>query len=238
MSSLLIFEPRCQGHHMNYMHCFSGGAVDRGYIGLVSHLRPLSRAPAYLALQAECEDRLRTVTFAEDKSKSDASGVLDLTRLQIHYRRLFGECYRRLSRDERPDHVFIPYLGYCAYAVVLFAAPFRSAPRGGLMGSLLQGIKKKAILRLLDDKSLRAAFTFGETLIQHVQQSRAELTKRFRFLPEPTELHGSHFREPARRVRRITADAIVVLVYGVLDHTKGIDALLASTEDDRFPRGG
>ncbi len=238
---------------MNYVRWFSRGAVDRGYkVWLATSVRCLEH-PAYLALQAECEDRLRTVTLAEDKAKSDARGVLDSTKMQIHYRRLFGECYRRLSRDERPDYVFIPYLDYCAYAMALFGSPFRSAPWGGLVitptfhlrkndigepDSLLQRIKEKAFLRLLRDRSLRAVFTFDETLIQHVRQSRRpELANRLRFLPEPAELRGPHSPESARRALGIPADAIVVLVYGVLDLSKGIDALLASTKDDQFPEG-
>lgn len=54
------------------------------------------------------------------------------------------------------------------------------------------------------------------------------------FHPEPVELSGSQSRDSARRALGIPGDAIVVLVYGALDDSKGLDALLGSMQADGF----
>ena len=250
MSSLLIFEPHGEGHHLWYVRWISREAVARGYEVWLAISPGCLEHPAYLALREECEGHLRTVTLREDTPKPRPQGLADSARWQIRYRRLFGEWYRRLSRNERPDYVFIPYLDYCTYAMALLGSPFQNTPWGGLVITPAFHLKKegirvpdsrfhlareRAFLRLLCNESLRVVFTFDETLIRHVRRSRPELAKRIRFLPEPAELHGSHSRESARQDLGVPSDATVILVYGVLDFTKGIDALLAATKDERFP---
>ena len=251
MSSLLILEPHSEGHHLRYVRWISGEAVGRGYDVWLATSDACFEHPAYHALQKECGTSLRTVMLPEGGSKPRPRNVLGSLKLQLHYRRLFGECYRRLSRSERPDYVFIPYLDYCNYAMALLGSPFDDTPWGGLVitpifhlrdqglgvpASPLEQAKEKLFLRLLDDRSLRAAYTFDETLIQQVRrEGHPKAAGRLRFLPEPTELDGTHTRESARRDLRIPSDATVILVYGMLDYSKGIDALLAATGNGVFP---
>jgi glycosyltransferase involved in cell wall biosynthesis len=234
---------------MNYVRWMSREAVGRGYdVWLATSVDCLEH-PACRSLLAECGGRLRTVALPEEPA-GEARGALGQAAKQLRCWRLFDKCYGRLAQDERPDYVFVPYLDHCIYATALLGSPFRGAPWGGLLitpsfhlskggfgapRSRLQWVKEKAFFRLLRDGSLRAAFTFDEALIQHVRRDRAGLVKRLRFLPEPAELHGPHSRGSARRALGVPADAKVVLVYGVLDATKGIDALLSGTEDHRFP---
>lgn len=250
MSSLLILEPHGEGHHLWYARWISGEAVARGYDVWLATSAGCLEHPAYLALRAECGDRLRTVILPGDESKPKPQGTADLVRWQLHYRRLFGECYRRLSREERPDYVFVPYLDYCMYAMALLGSPFQDTPWGGLVitptfhlkkegirapDSRSDRVKEKAFLHLLRNDSLRMIFTLDETLVRRVRRSRPALAERLRFLPEPAGLHGSRTREAARRSFGIPGDATIILVYGVLDFTKGIDALLAATKDGWFP---
>ena len=250
MSSLLILEPHGEGHHLWYACWISRAAVARGYEVWLATSDDCLEHPAYLELRVECGDRLRTLILPKDEPKPKPQGTVDLARWQFHYRRLFGECYRRLSRDEKPDYVFIPYLDYCTYAIALLGSPFQNTPWGGLVitptfhlkkegikvpDPRSHRVKEKAFLHLLRNESLRVVFTLDETLIRHIRRSRPELAKRLRFLPEPAELHGSRPRERARQDLGIPSDTTVILVYGVLDFTKGIDALLAAAKDDRFP---
>lgn len=251
MASLLILEPHSEGHHLRYARWISEEAVARGYDVCLATSADSFQHPTHVALRAQCGKSLRTAALSESGPKPSPKNVLDSVRLQMHYRSLFGECYRELSRDGRLDYVFVPYLDYCNYAMALFGSPFGNTPWGGLVitpifhlsernfgvpSSRLEQIKKRAFMRLLHDRSLRAAYTFDETLIQEVRQGRPDIANRIRFLPEPTELEGTHSRESARRELGIPPDAKVILVYGTLDHSKGIDALLAATKEEAFPK--
>ena len=251
MSSLLILEPHSEGHHLRYARLISEEAVALGYDVCLATSADSFRHPAHAALRVRCGKSLRTVALPEGGPKPSPENVLDSVKLQIHYRSLFRDCYRELSRKERPDYVFVPYLDYCNYATSLFGSPFDDTPWGGLVitpifhlsasnlgipSSRLEQIKKRAFLRLLRNESLRAVYTFDETLIQEVRQSQPEVVNQLRFLPEPAELEGTHSRESARKEFSIPSDAKVILVYGTLDHSKGIDALLAATKEDAFPK--
>ncbi len=250
MASLLILEPHSEGHHLRYARWISKEAVARGYKVCLATSADSFQHPAHLALREWCGKNLRTVALPESGPKPSPENTLDSVKLQIHYRNLFGKCYRELTRDERLDYVFIPYLDYCNYAMALFGSPFGDTPWGGLIitpifhlseknlgvpSSRLEQIKKRAFLRLLHNRAFRAAYTFDDTLVQEVRKSRPKVANRLRFLPEPMELGGTHSKESARRKLGIPSDAVVILVYGTLDHSKGIDALLAATKEDTFP---
>ena len=251
MTSLMIVEPHSEGHHLRYARWISREAVARGYEVYLVTSADAFRHPAHLALRAECGERLRTVALPGSRAKRDPENILDSVRLQMYYRNLFGKCYRTLSQSEHPDYVFIPYLDYCMHAIALFGSPFGNTPWGGLVitpifhlggrdlgvpGSRLERVKQRAFLRLLHDRSLRAVYTFDETLMHEVQQAQPEVADRLRFLPEPAELKGTHSRESARQALGIPSDVPVILVYGALDGSKGIDALMAATGKDTFPK--
>jgi glycosyltransferase involved in cell wall biosynthesis len=249
-SSLLIFEPRWWGHHMRYASWIAQEAVARGYdVWLASTTRCFEQ-PLYLRLQEKCGRRIRPLALPEELGSLEPHGLLGTARFQFRHYGMFARCYRRLSREDQPDFVFIPYLDYCAYAVSLLGSPFGRTPWGGIMtealfhleemgvrvpSSRIRWIGRRLFFRMLRTRSLRAMFTFDETLVHYVRQKHPDLAGSLRYLPEPTELQGSHSRESARQFLGIPSDATVILVYGALDASKGIDALLESTRVDGFP---
>lgn len=250
MPSLLIFEPRWKGHHMRYASLIVKAAVAKGYSVWLASSAACFEHPLYLRLQEECDGRLRPLTLPDEEGTLVASGRLGTAKFQFHYYRTFARCYEQLSREDRPDYVFVPFLDYCAYAVASLGSPFGRTPWGGIMmktvfhlqemgvrvpRSRLRWIGKRLFLRLLRRRSLRVLFTFDETLVQYVRQKSPDRASPLRYLPEPTELRGSHSRASARRLLGIPDDARVVLIYGALDASKGIDALLEGTRFDDFP---
>lgn len=251
MSSLLMIEPHQEGHHMRYVCWVSGEAIRLGYDVRLALSAGCLGHPSFLALRNDCGGDFRTTTLPVDGPKPLAQGVGDLVRLQARYRKLFAEFFRRLPREDRPDHVFVPHLDYCSYATAIMGSPFGDTPWGGLIinptfhlsaegieapSSSLQRFKERAFYRLLGDPTLRMVLTLDETLVQRAQQVRPGAASKLAMVPEPAELLGTHSRESARRMLGIPADATIALVYGALDASKGIDSLLAATEDGRFPR--
>lgn len=247
--SLLVFEPRWRGHHMRYASWIVEEAVARGYDVWLASSAQCFEHPLYLSLQERCGGRIRPLVLPEVGAPV-AHGRLGTLRFQFHHYKMFARAYRRLSREERPDFVFVPYLDYCAYAVSLLGSPFGSTPWAGIMmkshfhleemevrvpHSGLRWIARELFFRILRTRSLRALFTFDETLVSYVRQGHPDLAGSLCYLPEPTDLRGSHSRESARRFLGIPDDATIILVYGALDASKGIDALLDGTRVDGFP---
>jgi glycosyltransferase involved in cell wall biosynthesis len=234
---------------MRYASWIVEEAVARGHdVWLASSARCFEH-PLYLSLQQNCGGRIRPLVLPEDGTP-EAHGRLGTARFQFHHYKMFARCYRRLSRAEKPDFVFVPYLDYCAYAVSLLGSPFGRTPWAGIvmkshfhleeMGlrvprSRLRWIARRLFFRILRTRSLRALFTFDETLVSYVRQGHSDLAGSLRYLPEPADLQGSHSRESARRFLGLPGDATVILVYGALDASKGIDALLDGTRADGFP---
>lgn len=247
--TLLVIEPRWRGHHMRYASWIVEEAVARGYDVWLASSALCFEHPLYLSLQERCGGRIRPLVLPEVGAPG-AHGRLGTARFQFHNYKMFARAYRRLSREERPDFVLVPYLDYCAYAVSLLGSPFGCTPWGGIMmkshfhleemgvrvpGSRLRWIARELFFRILRTRSLRALFTFDETLVSYVRQGHPDLAGSLRYLPEPTDLQDSHSRESARRFLGIPGDATVILVYGALDASKGIDALLDGTRVDGFP---
>jgi glycosyltransferase involved in cell wall biosynthesis len=248
MSSLLIFEPHWVGHNMRYVLWIAKEAVSQGYTVRLATSAGFLEHPFYFTLQRECKDSIRLVVLPGNNESRPAER---LTGYTFHYYKMFAECYGQLPQHERPDYVLIPYLDYCAHAVGLLGSPFGDAPWGGIiidpifhlneMGirvpwSLPQWIKKKLFFRLLRDKALRRVFTLDRLLVRYVSETKPDLAKSVCFIPEPAEVRvrGSQSRVSARRALGIPGDATVVLVYGVLDDSKGLDILLRSMQSDGF----
>lgn len=250
MSSILVIEPHCEGHHMHYARWIVSEAVSCGHDVSFATSPYCLKHPGYAKLREECGERVEISTLPLREKKPDPRRMVDLIRQDLHYYRVFSDCYRRLSQDRSLDYVFLPY-DYCLYTTAILGSGFGGTPWGGIIlrptfhlremgmrapGARLRRAKTGMLLRLLrKDRTLRAAYAFDESLIGYVLARAPDLIKRLRFLPEPVELDGFHSRESARRALGIPQDAIVALVYGVLDPTKGIDALLNASARREFP---
>ncbi len=235
---------------MHYARWIVGEAVSCGHDVLFVTSPYCLEHPVFAKLREECGERVRTSTLPLQEKKPEPRRTVDLMRQDFHYYRVFADCYRRLSQDHSLDYVFLPY-DYCLYATAILGSPFGGTSWGGLilrptfhlreMGvraprTRLRRAKTGMLLRLLrKDRTLRAVYAFDESLIGYVLERAPDLSERLCFLPEPVELDGSHTRKSARQVLGIPQDAIVALVYGVLDSTKGIDALLDASARREFP---
>lgn len=256
MSRLMILEPHCNGHRMQYVRWIAREAVARGHVVQLATFANCLDHPLYLAAQRECRGCIQTLILPhnEDLQKGtllDQPGLSKLVKRELDYHRLYSTFFRQLSANQRPDLVFVPYLDYCAYAMALLQSPFGDVPWGGIvmrpsfhlgpMGiagprSRLHWPKEKLFFRLLRNKALRALFSIDEALVRYVHQNEPGLATRLHFLPDPAEFNGTGSRKAARQKLGIPNDAVVVLVYGSLTTRKGIDSLLLATQQDNFPQ--
>jgi glycosyltransferase involved in cell wall biosynthesis len=240
---------------MQYVRWIAREALVRGHSVSLVTLANCLEHPSYLTLQQECEGQIRTKTLISRRNLSSEKWLQKSTTVgfagrEFLYRNLFATYFRALSKDEYPDVFFIPYLDYCAYAVGLLGSPFGDVPWGGIVlrpafhfdsvgvkgpNSQLHPLKQRLFFRTLSDKRLRRLFTIDESLVRFAGVKNQKLIDKLRFVPEPVQFRGRHTRTEARRHLGISADVMVLLVYGELTTRKGVDALLNAARKPGFP---
>ncbi|MBA2692113.1 MAG: glycosyltransferase family 4 protein [Rubrobacter sp.] len=232
---------------MRYVAWISERASRLGYEVWLATSDSFFDHPFYKGIQAACGGGLRGIALPGQGSRP-FKGVLGY---KFRYHRMFAGLYRRLEKQGTPpDYVMVPYLDYVAHAAGAVGSPFGGTPWSGIfinpdfhlrkMGveapyGLSSRIKEKLFFKLLSVETLKAVFAFDELLLRYAHEKSPARSKKVRFLPEPVDLGGGTPREEARRKLSINPAETVILVYGVIDESKGLDSLLRSVRHEDFP---
>jgi glycosyltransferase involved in cell wall biosynthesis len=232
---------------MRYVAWISAQASRLGYEVRLATSDAFFDHPFYRKMQAASEGGIEGVPLAGQGGKP-FRGVLGY---RFHYHRMFSGLYRRLKKQGvAPDYIMVPYLDYVAHAAGVAGSPFGDTPWGGIfinphfhmreMGveaprDLQSRLKEKLFFRLLTVETLKAVFTFDDLLLRYARAKSPARSGKVRLLPEPAELAGGSSREEARGRLSISPSETVILVYGVLDGSKGLDRLLESARLSGFP---
>ncbi len=235
------------GHHGVYLRQIVRGALERNCHVILTTFEDSLSHPLFTKILKECRDTLELITLPTpviDYMKDTSTG--GLIRRELVYRKLFKRFYNKALRIFQPDFVFLPYLDYCTYAIALLGSPFGSThwagivmrpafqyEKMGLIGphSRYLTIKKQLFIRLMVNRTCHALFTIDEVMHEYVQKYHPALESRLVYLPGPVELTGTITKQAARQKIGIPEDAIVILVYGVINPRKGIDILIASARE-------
>src|SRR5687767_1623222 len=129
MSTLLIAEPHCSGHRMQYVRWIAQGALSRGHRVRLATFEHCLDHPLYVTTQRESRGRLEVDVLPDEKDLRSQKWIevhrtTNLVRREFIYHRLFSNYYRRMPSNERPDFVLVPYLDYCVHAAGLAGSPF------------------------------------------------------------------------------------------------------------------
>jgi glycosyltransferase involved in cell wall biosynthesis len=252
MKNLLIIEPHMNGHHGVYLRWIVRGAVERNFRVFLGILEGSLTHPLFKKILEKYQDSLEVITLPTpviDYMKDTSTG--GLLRRELAYRKLFRQFYHKALRILQPDFVFLPYLDYCTYAIAILGSPFRCTPwagivmrpafqykKMGLIGprSRFLAIKEQLFFRLMVNRTCQALFTIDEVMHEYIKKYHPTLESRLAYLPEPVELTGTISKQAARQKLGIPEDAIVILVYGVINLRKGIDILMASARKEHFSK--
>lgn len=231
---------------MRYAAWVSAEAARRGYEVRLASSPAFFDHPLYREIEAGCGSLITPVPLEDRDPFKRRLGY------KFHYHRMFSRLHRRLRKQGAPpDYVMLPYLDYCAHAAAVIGSPFNGTPWGGIlvnpdfhlreMGvkaprNPARRIKEKLFSKLLAVESLRTTFTLDKLLLEHSKQKYPpELADKVRLLPEPVDLGGGSSREEARRELSINPAETVILVYGLIDDSKGLAGLLRSARHKHFP---
>jgi hypothetical protein len=142
MPTVLIVEPHCSGHRMQYVRWLAQGALSRGHSVRLTTLEYCLDHPLCVAMQRECGGRVEVDVLPDEgdlrsEKWTEAHRTADLIRREFIYHRLFSNYYRSMPGNERPDVVLVPYLDYCVHAAGLAGSPFGDTPCEGRSPGLI-----------------------------------------------------------------------------------------------------
>lgn len=248
---ILISEVALSGHHANYLEHLALLFLSHGHRVTASVRDTELDHPTLTQLGDRYPERFR----AEPLPQTDILGRWLSTKGIVGaelatwwtLRRFFGH----LDRRDPVDQVFYPYLDYCLHASALLGPPSGSIPwagicmrpsfhlrRSGVVAPVPSFAKGKEWLfhRLLTAKGLMALFTIDELLWRDTSKTREDLVPRLRFMADPASLGTTLDRTGARIRLDLAPDEFVILVYGAIDHRKGIDLLLDGLKGQHFQK--
>ena len=198
--SILIIEPHLDGHHGAWLQWLIPGLYDHGFEILLGTAGATLRHPMFLSLTRDYGSMFRAITVSHINEGAWRS-VGSLVKRELVYRSLLKRIFDYASERYSINHVFIPYMDYCAYALALFGSPFGKTKWSAILmrpsfhyrnigidhkKDKLDGLKKQLFFRMLSvDKYLRALFTIDPTLLSFLNLKKPELAKKLHYLPDP-----------------------------------------------------
>lgn len=228
---ILVLEPHASGHRMTYARWLAEGAQRAGYPVVIATTRRAAANPLARGL-ASSEAEGITLWVEDDEPRLPAaSGAAALAAAQWATYRWCGASFRRVAARHQVASVVLPYLDSSAYAIAIAGSPFGGLPwtgitmrmgeSGGSGRSWLRSLVMKKVARA---RGLRALFCINPSARR---PSGDKMIDGPRYLPDPAELRVQWTRPEARKRLQIPEDSFVLLVFGTIDHRKGIRQLLA-----------
>lgn len=243
-----MIEPHSSGHHGPYLEWMANGLAEGNFEVTIATTPESMEHPSFRSL-VKGNEKIRIVPIT-GLSHSDAPIRLSsLVTRELAYWRYFKKCHNELSRDMRPDVVFLPYLDYCLYAFGLLGSPFERLPWVGLamrpsfhyqeMGVVaprpaLAILKKHLFFRMLGNHHLRSLLTIDQPLATYMI-SHAKLGAKVIFFPEPVRWAELPNKTFARNELCLPPKRNLILVYGAITERKGIKTLLRAMASAEFP---
>ena len=245
-----MIAPHFDGHHFPYLEHFAAGALARGIDVVVATGDDAAQGRRTVAaLHARFGAQVAVVTAPLPRMRVQGPRVLALVLGELQRRAFLRTVYRRARRQHRVDHVFLPYLDWTLFAIAVLGSPFGSTSYSGItmrqrfhlarMGvsvarERMNLIKERLFRRLLRGRALSTLYTNDETLAEYFQGSA--FAGKVVHIPDPSDPQDTLSRADARRQLGLPMESCVVLVYGFLDHRKGVPALVAWLAE-RFDAG-
>jgi len=251
--NVLLIEPFVGGHHGIYLQWIVRALVTRGHRVIVATFEDGLNHPALQAIQSTNDENISFITRAHCNFDASDQNLFKMIRKMVKFRAVFRDFYQQAIQNDRVDFVMVPYLDYGTYAFAIQGSPFKNTPWAGLVmrtgfhhsswgvnapTSRIDTPKKKLFFRLLRNPFLRALFTIDLTLKEYTENLSSPQSSRLVYIPDMTETKRSMSREAARHALGIPENGFLILVYGLLSLRKGIETLIAATEDSNFPPVG
>jgi glycosyltransferase involved in cell wall biosynthesis len=251
--TLLVMEPNAAGHHAAWVRWISAQMVGRGWkVVVATHRKSLDETSfAWLADRGPHIDVVSTDVPFDDGAETRQSLLL---WNEVKRHRFLHHLYRCSRRSHNADAVLLPYGDYIMHAVALLGSPFGATTwvtvvmrptfhhrSVGIKGAVPPAawLRQRLFMRFLRSRSLLRCFTVDETLYHYARSLRAPslkaLASKVEYLPDPAPDMPPIGRADARRMLGLSAQATLVLLFGMVGERKGVHQLIAALHSLRRP---
>lgn len=245
MAHVLIFEPHVSGHRAIFVrHLVESMARNGGMRATWAVLGEDRQHSQIRTPEAQFGEMLSITEIVLPNARKNLLGIVHpLLEKQFRYMRAL----RRFIEERGKgifDYVFIPFIDdYGLAPLALSRRPFGGLPWGGIIISprFHLGATGHAPHRLIDgvERALYSLLFRGVgdmheifTIDPYFQRFLGD--PRLHYVPDPAAMKLPGRVQPLGEVEIADTDA-PILVYGYLDHRKGIPALLRAFADPRIP---
>lgn len=229
---------------MVYVRYLLRALMRRGGLKATLAVSKASRmAPQVVEMVEEFGAALNIVTVNfPDSSQNMLSWINPMLAKQTTYLGVLVDLVASRVRELRIDYVFIPFLDdYCLFPIALRDHPFGNIPWGGIVIRPRHHLRRMGVIlpwRWQD---------FAEYLAYRLLWRKKVLDKVFCIDPYLGQFYPNakldSVRDPSDMLSvvpddicfGIKQDAVVLMVYGYIDHRKAIDRLLKAMTDERIP---
>lgn len=235
--NILIAEPQSSGHRLRYVGYLLPEAFGRGHTVTLVTTPDAIRSDAYAEFIAPHHGAGLVVKLLSYKTRQ---------RVPIpgydQYRRYrwFKKAICELSGKPDIDLVLIPYLGYIDKLAAILGPPFGGRRWGGIVMNesfhhatlalrpkppILATLRERLFFRLVNNSALVSLMTLDDTLFEYVR-GRGPTCAKLSSVVDPADLPEKVDRVVACNDLGLSERCFNLLVYGAIDHRKGIKQLL------------
>ncbi len=242
MRNIILFEPDPFGHRMIFIRYIVEAMARRGGFRATLLTSPRAEAAPWVrAMADQLRDHL-SLYVVEEPALAGPAVLHPKLRRQWAATNALRSTVTSLRGQGEVDYVFVPFIDdYCLFPFALHGRPFGATPWGGIairprfhlarMGAFVprrleDGVEGWAYRRLLRSPTLDSLFSIDPYLAPFFGDERIST------VCDPADIAALPWN---RAWLSAPDEAVVLLVYGYIDHRKAVDKLLTAAADPRVP---
>jgi hypothetical protein len=236
---ILIPEIDLSGHHAIYLENIAIAHLSDGHILTIGISEEFIDNEVLKLLQGNYPNKIFIFQIEAKRARKILNPAIGSFKREIGVWCLFREIYNKVTSEQKIDYVFYPYLDYCLYAVALLGSPFKSTEWSAICmrpsfhyykfhlkkskQTVVDWMKQNFFLRLLKNKTLKSIFSIDELLVNSIDTN----SENIKYLEDPVNTPIFMDCNGLKEKYGLRSLSKVILVYGVIDHRKNINALLS-----------
>lgn len=242
MLNILIIETEFEGHYLTgyikyILRSFKNQKVR---ITLVTSAEAKLKANGQLRILRKEKVKFNLETIIVNiNNKNCSTLVLFFNQVKLYF--IIKKKFKLLHRLNRFDYVFLTSLQKIDKALAIFGSPFGKIKFTGIFLELKFHLRKYGIpynsrfnflskfffIMLIKIKTLNNIIVNDHLFKDYIKLNNINNSKKIKFLHDPKEFNYNFHRTVARSKLNLPKNAILILVYGALIESKGINELLS-----------